>query len=111
MFVYAGLYSIWGTDNNYMYLLIPTNIVAIANAYICYKLFVFKTKGNIVKECFKCYLVYGVGAGLGALFTYFMVQGCSLYPSLANAISVVIITLFSFVGHKLFSFRKSSSIS
>jgi putative flippase GtrA len=41
----------------------------ITTAYFCYKFFVFRTKGNYLREWFKCFAVYGTGMipGLVAL--------------------------------------------
>ena len=46
--VYTALIKIFG-ENRYLLLAVLSNIISITNAYICYKIFVFKTKGNIIK--------------------------------------------------------------
>ena len=63
--VYALLIKLLG-ENHYILLAVVSNIISITNAYICYKLFVFKTKGNILKEYLKCYVVYGLSMLLEA---------------------------------------------
>jgi len=43
----------------YMLASVLSNVIAITAAYLGYKWFVFKTKGNYLREYLRCYLVYG----------------------------------------------------
>ncbi len=105
--VYALLIKVLG-ENHYLLLAIVSNIISITNAYICYKLFVFKTKGNILKEYLKCYVVYGLSMLLGMLLLYLFVDVAGLKPIPANIISVLLLTIVSFIGHKYYSFKNKS---
>ena len=89
-----------------MLLTIPVNIASITNAFLCYKLFVFRTKGNWLKEYFKCYLVYGTGtlAGMGLL--WLLVMLFKLNPVIANFLSTAVVVTASYFGHKYFSFGR-----
>lgn len=102
--LYAVLIKIFG-ENHYLLLAVLSNIISITNAYICYKLFVFKTKGNIIKEYLKCYIVYGISMLLGLLILYVLVDLMHLTPIISNIISVLLLTIVSFAGHRYFSFR------
>ena len=55
-----GLYTLcfwlWGNKVHYLLLSVLVNIAAITNAFLCYKLFVFRTRGNWLKEYLKCYV-------------------------------------------------------
>lgn len=103
--VYTLLYVLLGHRIHYLLLGIPANILAITNAFICYKFFVFKTKGNIIPEYLKCYAVYGLGSLTGMLLLALLVQGLGLHPVAANILATVIIIVFSYFGHKYFSFK------
>ncbi len=105
--VYALLIKLLG-ENHYILLAVVSNIISITNAYICYKLFVFKTKGNILKEYLKCYVVYGLSMLLGRFFYMFFVDIAGLNPVIANIISVLLLTIVSFVGHRYYSFKNKS---
>ena len=105
--VYALLIKLLG-ENHYILLAVVSNIISITNAYICYKLFVFKTKGNILKEYLKCYVVYGLSMLLGLLLLYVFVDIAGLNPVTANIISVLLLTIVSFVGHRYYSFKNKS---
>ena len=88
----------------------PLNITV---AYFGYKLFVFKTKGNYLREWIKCFGVYGVGI-LPGLFVLSgltrMLQSMLHMPRgagyLAGAIVQGFTVIFSFLGHKNITFRQ-----
>jgi putative flippase GtrA len=103
--VYAGAYAWLGRTVNYLFLLIPVNILAITNAFLCYKFFVFKTRGDGWKEYFRCYLVYGWIMILNAVLLYILVGWFDLHPVLGNGVCIVITTVISYLSHKRFSFR------
>lgn len=102
--LYALVYALLGHRINYLALLIPCNVIAITNAYVCYKLFVFRTRGNWLREYLRFYVVYGVAMVLGIGLVALFVQGLGLQPVLANMLSTLITVACSFVGHKRVSF-------
>ena len=109
MGVYALLHTAFGEKTHYLLLAIPANILAITNAFICYKLFVFKTSGtNLLLEYLRCYLVYGGGALVNMGILWLAVSYWGWHPSLANILATTIITIISYFGHKLFTFRMSN---
>ena len=93
-------------------LALPPNITV---AYFSYKVFVFRTKGNYLREWLKCFAVYGVGAipGLFLLsaLTKFM-QSVLHRPRaagyLAGAIVTGCTTLYGFLGHRNITFRQKT---
>ena len=110
--VYSLLYALLKNRVNYLVLTIPTNILAITNAYLCYKLLVFRTKGGWWREYWRCYVVYGGGALLGMVMLFLLVSGCGIHPVAAQVLTVGMTIVGSYVGHKYFSFsRKKSSSS
>jgi putative flippase GtrA len=103
---------------SYMYAAVVSNFIAISVAFLGYKWFVFRTKGNYLREWIKCFGVYGTSAliGLAGLPILVPILRHSLQkpeqaPYIAAAILTVITVVFSFFGHKKFSFRPSSSSS
>ncbi len=105
MAVYAALYRWLGGHVHYLVLLIPSNVLAITNAYVCYKLFVFKTQGNVLREYFRCYLVYGATMLAGAALMTGLVEWLRLQPIVANCICVGVTTIASYLAHRNFSFK------
>lgn len=103
--VYAAAYAWLGQTVNYLILLVPVNILAITNAFLCYKFFVFQTRGDGWREYFRCYLVYGWIMVLNAVLLYILAGWFGLHPVLGNGLCVVITTVISYISHKRFSFR------
>lgn len=107
--LYAVAYFFLKDLVNYFVLLFFCNIVAITNAYIFYKLFVFKTKGDWLDEYFRFYGVYGVAMVLGMGLVALEVRAFHFHPVLANFTATIITVMISFVGHKYFSFAAKSN--
>ena len=104
--LYALVYRLFGGRVHYLLLAVPVNVAAITNAFLCYKLFVFRTKGRWLREYLRCYLVYGSGtlAGMGLLWLFAGVFGMS--PVYANTLGTAIVVVASYFGHKYFSFAR-----
>ena len=102
--VYFLLYSLFHKQVNYIVLLIPTNIVAITNAYFCYKFFVFKTKGNYLKEYLKFYIVYGSALLLNFLLMPLFVEIFGIPPLVSQGVILFFTIIISYIGHKFFTF-------
>jgi putative flippase GtrA len=91
--------------------------ICITVAFLCYKHFVFRTKGNYLKEWLRCFAVYSV-AIVGSLAilpaaTKFFLLFASLRehwpnaaPILAGFVNSAIIACYSYFGHKKFSFKR-----
>jgi putative flippase GtrA len=94
----------------------PINITV---AYFGYKLFVFKTHGNYLREWLKAFGVYGVGmlpgllvlSGLTRLLQSLLHhKGYDDYAGyLAGAIVTGFTTIISFLGHKNITFKAQST--
>ncbi len=80
-------------------------VLSISVAFLVYKLFVFATRGNWLREYVRCYLVYGGGAVVSIALLSVMVDGWGMSFWLAQAITTVGIVLLSFVMHRRFTFR------
>lgn len=98
---------------SYMYAAVLSNFIAISVAFLGYKWFVFRTRGNYLVEYVRCFGVYGSSALIGLAGLPILVpilrhtlHKPELAPYIAGAILTVVTVLFSFVGHKSFSFRQ-----
>lgn len=105
---YALLFELLGERVHYLLLLVPANILAVTNAFFCYKYLVFKTHGNGWKEYFRCYLIYGAAMLLGAAGLWFLVDCGGLNPIAANIVVTVTTVICSYLGHRFFSFGTKS---
>ena len=78
-----------------------------------YKHFVFRTKGNYLKEYIRCFAVYGVSTPaelliLPAATKLFQLTSLThgRAPYLAGVASAVVIASYSYFAHKKFSFKR-----
>ena len=92
---------------------ITSKPISITVAFLCYKHFVFRTKGNYLKEWMKCFAVYGVSTP-AELVILPVATKIFLFPSLthpyapflAGIVNAVIIACYSYFAHKKFSFKR-----
>ncbi len=112
--LYAGLtYLLTGrVPHAYMIASAVANVIAIATAYVGHKLVTFRTKGNVLRELLRFYLVYGATALVGLALLPLAVAGLNQVlanrayaPYVAQALLLPLNVALSFVGHKHFSFR------
>ncbi|MGA9586539.1 MAG: GtrA family protein [Terracidiphilus sp.] len=98
---------------SYMYAAVLSNLIAITVAFLGYKWFVFRTRGNYLIEWVRCVGVYGSSMAIGLVGLPILVpilrshlQHSERAPYIAAAILTVITVIFSFLGHKNISFRQ-----
>ena len=100
---------------SYMWASVLSSVLNITVAFLGYKWFVFKTKGNYLREWLRCLAVYSSGIifsliALPVLVTIIRhkTRFFSQAPYIAGAILTGLVVVYSFVGHKNFSFRSPS---
>ncbi len=89
-----------------------SSVLNITVAYLGYKWFVFRTKGNYLCEWARCVAVYSSAIILGMILLPVVVLALrrstgmtTSAPYIAGAILTACNTVYSFLGHKKFSFR------
>jgi putative flippase GtrA len=108
---FAGLGSF-----SYMYAAVLSNLIAITVAFLGYKWFVFRTRGNYLIEWVSCVGVYSSSMLIGLIGLPILVpvlrrhlQHSEQAPYIAAAVLIVISMIFSFLGHQNISFRQKLS--
>lgn len=98
---------------SYIYAAVLANVIAISVAFLGYKWFVFRTRGNYLMEWIRCFGVYGSSAliNLAVLPILVTILRHVLHrperaPYIAGALLMIVTVVFSFFGHKNFSFRQ-----
>ena len=99
---------------SYMYAAALSNLIAITVAFLGYKWFVFRTRGNYLVEWIRCLGVYGSTALIGLLSLPILVPVLRVHLErperasyIAGALMTVVTIIFSFLGHKNISFREN----
>lgn len=85
---------------------ILANIICISMSFLTYKLFVFKSQGEWIREYFRSYVVYGGSAVIGISGLWFLVDMIGIPFWLAQAVLMVAGVIVSYVGHDKFTFNK-----
>jgi putative flippase GtrA len=90
-----------------------SGLVNITVAFLGYKWFVFRTKGNYLREWARAFAVYSTGIAVGTICLPALVQalryGAGLgrsAPYIAGALITGAGVILSFFGHKRFTFRE-----
>src|SRR5450631_743191 len=88
--------------------------ISITVAFFCYKHFVFRTKGNYLKEWLRCFAVYSVSFPTGLVIlpaaTHLFLRvpftlTHTYAPFLAGIVNSLTIACYSYFAHKKFSFK------
>lgn len=104
----ALLYYFFSKRMHYMVILVIGAVINITNAYICHKFFVFRTKGNYVREYLRYYVVYSVPMALGFIAFPVCIELFKMNFYVTQALLTVITVLISYFGHKHISFKGDS---
>ena len=102
----TGFYYLFSKQVHIIVLLIVANILAISMAFLTYKLFVFKTRGNWWREYIRSYLVYGTTASIGIVMLWLMGDFAAIPFWIAQGGVIMITVIFSYIGHSRFTFKK-----
>lgn len=101
---------------SYMAASLLSSVLNITVSFLGYKWFVFRTRGNYLKEWVRCLMVYSGGIVLGLALlppTVFLVSFLTgnprAAPYIAGALLLGVQVILSFLGHKRFSFRGSNA--
>ena len=99
----------------YLFALLISNLFGITFSFLGYKWFVFKTKGNYLKEWVRCVGVYSGNMALSAATLPLIVSMVGRQtgnpksaPYIAGAIVLAFSVILSFFGHRHISFGRSS---
>jgi putative flippase GtrA len=113
--LFTYLFSQRWPQNGYIPASVLSSFVGITVSYCGFKFFVFKTKGNYLREWLRCLAVYGSGIAIS-----WILLPCAVYlirhmttmdkqaPYLGAAAVIGLTTVYNFLGHLKFSFREAA---
>ncbi|HVO30688.1 MAG TPA: GtrA family protein [bacterium] len=112
--VYVGLYFAlgrWAVTETVRSMAAVTvaTAIAVAQAFVSYKYFVFRGSGEVVKEFAKFSVVYLVMFGVNLLALPLLLHFTPLGPVVAQAVIVVGSAAASYLAHTNFSFREKGA--
>lgn len=106
--VFAVLYYLFSPYAHYLVILAAATVVNVTNAFLCYKFFVFRTRGNYLREYLRFYTVYAVPIGVGLALLTFAIEVLKMNAYAAQALITAGMAVVSYFGHKHFSFRSAA---
>ena len=80
-------------------------VLMVVNSTVMMKYFAFRSEGRLLHQIGRAYLVYLPAQGISTVILWLTVKVLSLSPAIGQLITVVIATVFSYIGHKYFTFR------
>jgi putative flippase GtrA len=104
-FCAVTLYYYFGNLLGVIVVGVISNILSISMSFFTYKVMVFRTRGNWLKEYLKAYLVYGLSSLIGILILYIGVDGLNQEFWIVQAFAIVIVTLVTYLSHSRFTFN------
>lgn len=80
-------------------------IVGVPQSTLTMKYLVFRSKGNVLREVGKAFFIYLPSQGIGTVVLWFSVRVLHMSPPIGALATILITTVFSYIGHKYFTFR------
>lgn len=98
-------YKLINDISNVIIVGIVSNIISISMSFLTYKIFVFRTSGNWLREYLKCYLVYGIMALLSIFMLWIFLDLLQINIWLSQGLIILATTAISYTSHKKFTFN------
>lgn len=83
------------------------NVVCITEAFIAYKLFVFRSRGRWLVQYLRCYVVYGGNALIGIAGLWLLVDAIRVPFWIAQGGLMIVGIAVSYAGHDRFTFDEA----
>jgi putative flippase GtrA len=104
----ALYYATAGVNIHYEVVLILSQVISVTNAYILYKKFVFRTKGNVVQEYFRFCTFYWLSFMANLLLLPVLVEVLHQDPMMGQGILTLITAAMSYLWHANYTFAFAS---
>lgn len=88
-----------------------SHVVASMVAFSLYRRFVFSVNGNYWRDLVRFQSVYLVPLLINTILLPIIISVLGLNPYLAQAVTTVVLIIFSYFGHKFFSFKRPDDIA
>lgn len=95
-------------DLHYLAVLVISAVLSTINAFVAYRVVVFKVRGQVAMDLVRFVLVYALALGLNFLLlpAFLELVGLSLLPG--QTLAFLLAAVGSYLAHKHFTFRRQS---
>ena len=104
---FAFFHALWADSLPYLVILFITYVPAIIIGFTLYRVLVFKVEGHVVKDFVRFTMVQATSLAINAASLPILHEVVGLPVLVAQAVSIAVIVVFSYLGHLYFSFRRS----
>jgi putative flippase GtrA len=94
-----------GTTAVALILQLATWVLAVVQSTVTMKYFAFRSRGHLGRQILRAYFIYLPAQGLSMLILWAGMQLLGLPAVVAQLVAVFVTTIFSYIGHKYFTFR------
>jgi putative flippase GtrA len=105
---FAGFLAIVG-QRHYLVALACAHVVGVLFAFVLYRYVVFRVRGHLLADLWRFETVYLSALAVNFVLLPVLVEIAHLPVLVAQAMIVFVTSVMSWVGHKNYSFRRSSS--
>jgi len=98
------------TGNYYLAISVVAWVLAVPQSTLAMKFLVFHSKGNAVREVARAFLVYLPAQLIGMGLLKLTVSVFGMSPQAGQAATILVTTIFSYLGHKYFTFGTRHAI-
>jgi putative flippase GtrA len=99
----------WGKPWGYLAALACAYVVAVLFAFVLYRFVVFRVRGHVLADLWRFAAVYVSSLAVNFVLLPVLVELAHLRVLLAQALIVFVTSVMSWMGHKHYSFRRTSS--
>lgn len=96
---------------NYLVLLLAAQVVIMSVAFPLYRRFVFGSRGGVLEDLSRFSGVWGFNFLLGTALIALLVSVLHVQPNLAQVVTIALVTVSSFLGHRFVSFRHRHDVA
>jgi putative flippase GtrA len=105
---FVGFLAIFG-QRHYLVALACAYVVAVLFAFVLYRYVVFRVRGHLLADLWRFVTVYLSALVVNFVLLPVLVEIAHLPVLVAQALIVFVTSVMSWIGHKNYSFRRSSS--
>jgi putative flippase GtrA len=105
---FAGFLWLVG-QRRYLVALACAHVVSVLIAFVLYRFVVFRVRGHVLADLWRFEMVYLSALAVNFVLLPVLVEIALLPVLVAQALIVLVTSLMSWVGHKHYTFRRSSS--
>jgi putative flippase GtrA len=105
---FAGFLFLFGHER-YLLALLCAHVVSVLMAFVLYRHLVFRVHGHVLADLWRFETVYLSALAVNLVVLPLLVELAHLPVLLAQALVVLLTSVMSWVGHRHYSFRRTSS--